>query len=60
MKPRLEQRHYVLIAEIISELPEPMREEVAKHFATKLHGTNDRYNSHRFREAAMGKTKKDV
>jgi len=55
----MQQRHYVLIAKIISELPDSIREEVAKHFATRLHGTNINYNSHRFREAALGTPRKE-
>lgn len=47
-------RHYVKIAAIIAELPEPIREEVALHFTKKLFCTNPKFDAHRFFAAASG------
>lgn len=48
----LSKRHYVLIAEIISRLPEPPRQHVAEHFARELRGTNPNYKPDTFLKAA--------
>lgn len=52
---KLQHRHYVKIAGIIADLPDPdLRERVAEHFANKLLGTNPHYSVHRFYTAAVG------
>lgn len=52
--PLFSHRHYVKIAEIIANLPQPERTTVAFHFAKELKGTNSAYNSGRFYAAAIG------
>lgn len=53
--PRLEHRHYALLAGIIRELNPEVREEVAEHFARALCGTNDRFSPSRFIDACFGR-----
>ena len=55
-KPKLQHRHYVFIASIITGLPEEIRDCVAGHFGEKLLGTNPQYDESRFFEAAMGRS----
>lgn len=53
-KPLFQHRHYVAIAEIISEWPQPARAALAALFSQRLQGTNPNFDEHRFIAAAMG------
>jgi hypothetical protein len=56
-KPKMQHRHYVLIAEAIANAPicDDCRMEVVSQFAAALRGTNERFDCERFVAAAMGK-----
>jgi hypothetical protein len=49
-----QRKHYELIADIISEIPdEKVREDVAKRFANGLAGTNGLFKAERFIARAL-------
>ena len=50
-----EHRHFTKIAEIIAELPEEQRDDIANHFAFALRSTNPKFDYDRFETAARGK-----
>ena len=50
-KPNLERRHFQRIADVIAELPDDQREQVAAHFARRLTADNAGFKEGRFLEA---------
>lgn len=59
-RPLFEHRHYVAMAAILAKLDAEQfgtiaPEDVARHFANELQGTNPAYDRTRFYEAATGK-----
>jgi hypothetical protein len=53
--PLFEHRHFAKIAEIIAELPEEQRDDIANHFAFALRSTNAKFDYDRFETAARGR-----
>ena len=53
--PLFEHRHFARIAEIIADLPDEQRDEIANHFAFALRSDNPRFSYDRFEAAARGK-----
>lgn len=53
--PLFEHRHFARIAEIIAELPDEQRDDIANHFAFALRKDNPKFSYDRFEAAARGK-----
>lgn len=52
--PEFQHRHFVFLADVIADLSEEQRPQIAQLFAERLRSTNPRFDVHRFLEACQG------